>query len=194
MQKSCFALIVQAATRGNFKGFLETPHVLIQVLSTTGFPSVSWILQPRDWNQTFHLIPAGLWIHRNEELRWWASSFLLFPRNKAEEVKKCSKHKKLCPAQEEQRPTCDCTKKGTLLCLQQSSWAAEPIWKMWNFCSLSRFWHLQQLSSTGYSLPNSSELGAAFSQHKNYTGVFRRCINCRNSLLKSFVKYLLLKK
>lgn len=109
MQKSCFALIVQAATRGNFKGFLETPHVLIQVLSTTGFPSVSWILQPRDWNQTFHLIPAGLWIHRNEELRWWASSFLLFPRNKAEEVKKCSKHKKLCPAQEEQRPTCDCT-------------------------------------------------------------------------------------
>lgn len=42
------------------------------------------------------LIPLGLWMHRNERLRRrWASSFLLFPRNKAEQVKKCCKHKKL---------------------------------------------------------------------------------------------------
>lgn len=105
---------------------------------------------PLGWS---FLIPLGLWIHRNERLRRrWASSFLLFPRNKVEEAKKCCKHKKLWV---EQLPCSGGAETNLWLHLKrkkEKKKAAEPTWRRWNLCSLSRFWHHHELSSTGFSL------------------------------------------
>lgn len=119
------------------------------------------------WNKTFPgtcaaqhstgmglLIPLGPWIHRNErQRRRWTSSFLLFPRNKAEEVKECSKHKRLwiehllCSGGAETNLGYTSKERDPALPAAGASPAAEPIWRMW-----SRFWHHHKLSSTGFSM------------------------------------------
>lgn len=185
---------------------MQVPHVLIQALSTTGSSAVSWILEPRGRNKTFpgpcaaqnstgmeFSIPSAPWIHRNERLRRrWASSFLLLPRNKAEEVKKCSKYKKLwvehvlCSGGADTNLGLHLRREEPALPAAGAPSAAEPTWRMWNLCSLSRFWHHHEPSSTGLSMGHCQTVSSLFPAQEQTDRSFQKMHQLQKFSLEEF--------